>query len=411
MAEIKNVFAAFEETAMSFEEAQAKVKAETRVKTSYFRIDKDGDYCFRVLPIAPTMVDGAWTLDRKGYEYPLTSYLVGFPTDTKGKFNYVSIIDPRQVFGNVSDDPLSVYYRLAVAALGDDKQAIESLGNITSKGGAAIRPSFLHCAYVIDMDNEKDGIQMVQLNNAQYKDLETTKMLTWKDLLKDDKNAPCPVSSLKHGYNVSATKKTGEKPSVKFTLGRRESPVDEAIVNQLLEKERIPDVIYRYERYHYEATVAYLKVLDERYGFDFMDEKDGEFKNQELNDVLQQVRMSLPADDHSHFTNSATSDDDDDTDTPKTLEDLEEMVNNLPDDADKDDPEYKELVELLKGYIENNDLDVSVRRFDTPDSILEKILKAEGKGSTQDEEEENQAGEKNPDTEEPATRPARPRRQ
>lgn len=412
---------AFEETAMSYEEAQQKVKLESRVKTNYFRLDKDGEYTFRVLPLAPVQVDGKWVLDRKGYEYPLTSYMIGFPGETRGKFNYVSIIDPRQVFPNVDGDLFRTYYDLAVAELGDDKKAIESLGNVVSKGGAAITPSYLHCIYVIDQDEPNKGIQMLQLSNSQYQALETLKMSTWRDLLKDDPKTRCPLSDFREGYNVIATKDKSKKPPITFNLSRRAAPVDSSVAQELLDMERIPNVIYRYTRYHLEATVEYLKMLDERYDFDFMSEGDGgEFANDKINTVYQQIKMSLPSDDHSHFNkNNINGSDGDNTETDQiTLDTLKELVEKC-NDLEPTSDEYAAAKTTFENFIKANELNYTPRRYHNLADMLEAIEDelGESNGNKDDSDSDGQAKadidatDRNDDTNEPAARPARTRRQ
>ena len=411
---------AFEETAMSYEEAQQKVKAESRIKTNYFRLDKDGEYTFRVLPLAPVQVDGKWVLDRKGYEYPLTSYMIGFPGETRGKFNYVSIIDPRQVFPNIDGDLFRAYYDLAVAELGDDKKAIESLGNVVTKGGASITPSYLHCIYVIDQEEPTKGIQMLQLSNSQYQALETLKMSTWRDLLKDDPKTRCPISDFKEGYNVIANKDKSKKPPVSFNLSRRTAPVDASVAQELLDMERIPNVIYRYTRYHLEATIEYLKLLDERYDFNFMEEKDGEFANDKINTIYQQIKMSLPADDHSHFNKNSMGGDSEDAENSEiTLDSLKELVEKC-NDLDPSSDDYVAAKTTFENFIKANRLSYVPRRYhnlaDMLDAIMDEMEEDPGKDGKQEEEEQQKktdvdASDRNDDTNEPAARPARPRRQ
>lgn len=412
---------AFEETAMSYEEAQQKVKAESRIKTNYFRLDKDGEYTFRVLPLAPVQVDGKWVLDRKGYEYPLVSYMIGFPTETRGKFNYVSIIDPRQVYPNIDGDLFRAYYDLAVAELGDDKKAIESLGNVVTKGGAAITPSFLHCIYVIDQDEPTKGIQMLQLSNSQYQALETLKMSTWRDLLKDDPKTRCPLSDFKEGYNVIATKDKSKKPPVTFNLSRRAAPVDAGVAQELLDMERIPNVIYRYTRYHLEATVEYLKMLDERYDFDFMKEgDDGEFANEKINTIYQQIKMSLPSDDHSHFNkNNMGGSDSENAETDQiTLDTLRELVEKC-NDLEPASDEYVAAKTTFENFIKVNGLSYVPRRYHNLADMLEEIEDELGEGNSNkggndgdgQAKADIDATDRNDDTNEPAARPARTRRQ
>lgn len=418
--EALNVLDVFEEHAMSFEDAQDKVKSESRVKTNYYRFDKDGEYRFRVLPIAPTLVDGKYQLDRQGYEYPLTDYMLAFPTDNAKKPRYVTVIDPTQVFPNINEDLIKVYYELAVKELGDDKKGIEALGNISTKGGAALRPSYHRCIYVIDQENPNDGIQMLQLSNSQYRDLETLKMSTWKDLRKDDPKAPCPLTHFKEGYDVIVNKDSTQKPSVKFNLSRRPVAVDKKMLEALLDMERIPSVIYRYTRFHLEATVEYLKMIDERFGFDFMVMgDDGEFANDAINTAFQQIKMSLPADDHSHFSKNASSDNDEDGENgdKQTIADLEALVEKVGD-ADKSSEEYKNVKAALQDFIEANDIDFQVRRYmslqDIIDGIKDNMDKgADNGGKDKDDDNDSEGGgtDQNPDTAEPASRPARQRRQ
>ena len=59
-------FAANQET---YEEAIKKSAEESQSfsRVKHFRIDSPGTYTVRILPIAPTLVNGEYKLDRKGY--------------------------------------------------------------------------------------------------------------------------------------------------------------------------------------------------------------------------------------------------------------------------------------------------------------------------------------------------------
>ena len=404
---------------MTFEDAQAKVASESRSKTNYFRLTNDGDYRFRVLPIAPDLVEGKWVQDRKGYEYPLVDYMLMFTKEGQKKPSYVSVIDTTQVFPNVEKDLIKVYYDKAVAECGDDKKTIEALGNITSKGGAGLRPSFRRCMYVIDQENPND-IAMLQLSNAQYRDLETLKMSTWKELRSDDPKAVCPLTHPVHGYDVLATKKSSPKTTITFSLSRKEVPVSEKMLDTLINMDRIPTVIYRYTRFHLEATVAYLQDIDEKFGFNFMETGDnGEFVDKEINSAYQQIKLSLPADDHSHFDRNASNDDDDDVDNTektKTLAELEKLVDQYKDEQSGSE-KFQDVKEQLMDFIDANELDFQVRRFmsltDILDGIKDELEQKNPKADEvkADDDEAPEAADQNPDTAEPATRPARRRRQ
>ena len=271
-----DIFASTQET---FEEAKKKSSEESKSRATYLRIKNDGTYNIRILPLAPVVnAEGeVLPMERKGYEYPLRSLMLKIvepQTDSKGKpkINYVSVCNATHAFKDkLKSDLIDTYVNRVCEVHADDAALCKKLREGSFNGG--LRWDSKRCMYVIDVDNPGDGIQILQLSYAQYKDLEERKLNVWNKLNKGGKNVPCPISSISNAYPVEIIRKTENgKASYSFNIDTLSgiNALDEDACQKLLDKPRLPEVLYRYTRYHLEATIAYLTQLDEQHDIDMV---------------------------------------------------------------------------------------------------------------------------------------------
>lgn len=389
---LHDVFAASQET---FDDAKKKSAEESSKRASFFRFAKDGTYAIRILPLAPVQdQDGNFLpLERKGYEYPLRSLMLKIENDkklVKGKpsITYVTVCNAKYAFKKINADLIDTYVSVACEKYADDDKLCKKLREGSFSGG--LKWDSRRCMYIIDIDNPGDGIQILQLSYSQYKDLEERKLNLWGKLNKNGKMVPCPISSIDSAYPVEITRKTeNNKPAYSFNIDTvsDKDVLDEAILQQLIDMPRLPEQIYRYTRYHLEATIAYLSQLDEKFGIDVMSEE-------KIQDCIDQIKTLLPADDQSHFTLGEGKDDEVDGGSANDIDSLWARYDALcNDDLDDQTAEGQELRTDIMAFIEANDLNVKVTRKKTNEDILNEIedeLVAIAKEKDDEEEEEEE---------------------
>lgn len=411
-----DVFAASQET---FEDAKKKSKEESSKRASFFRFAKDGTYAIRILPLAPVQdQDGNFLpLERKGYEYPLRSLMLKIENPkkiVKGKpaITYVTVCNAKYAFKDgLSAGLIDTYVSMACEKYADDDKLCKKLREGSFSGG--LKWDSRRCMYVIDLDNPGDGIQILQLSYSQYKDLEERKLNLWGKLNKNGKMVPCPISSIDSAYPVEIIRKTeNNKPAYSFNIDTvsDKDVLEETILEQLIAMPRLPEQIYRYTRYHLEATVAYLEQLDEKFDIDVMSEE-------KVQNCIEQIKTLLPADDQSHFTLGEGKEDEADGATANDIDSLWARFDALSNDGfDDQTAEGQELRTDIMAYIEANDLNVKVTRKKTNEDILNEIedeLAAIPAHSDDEEEEEEKPAPASkrrptPDDEEDDAEPAQP---
>jgi len=388
-----DVFAASQET---FEDAKKKSSEESSKRASFFRFAKDGTYAIRILPLAPVQdQDGNFLpLERKGYEYPLRSLMLKIENDkklVKGKpsITYVTVCNAKYAFkDSINADLIDTYVTVACEKYADDEKLCKKLREGSFSGG--LKWDSRRCMYVIDLDHPEDGIQILQLSYSQYKDLEERKLNLWGKLNKNGAMVPCPISSIDSAYPVEIIRKSeNNKPTYSFNIDTvsGKDVLEEAILQQLIDMPRLPQQIYRYTRYHLEATVAYLEQLDEKFDIEVMD--DEKIKN-----CIEQIKTLLPADDQSHFTLGEGKEDEADGGSANDIDSLWVRYDALcNDDLDDQTAEGQELRTDIMAYIEANDLNVKVTRKKTNEDILNEIEDelAEISNDRNEEEEEKPA--------------------
>lgn len=399
----KSPFDLFAANQQTYEEAVEKTAEESQSfqKVKHFRLDSNGTYTVRILPLAPTQdKDGNWVLDRKGYEYPIKTRVLSLDNpkskSKKDKKIYVNVCQTK--YAGLETDLIDTYLQVAESKYGDDEKLMEKIRGTSFDNG--LKWNSQRMMYVIDLDKPSDGIQLLTLSYSQYKTLEDQKMEVWKELREGDLKTPCPISSIQAAYPVKIIRKqNGKKVEYSFTVNtvKRPQALTEDELKTLLATPRIPEAMYRYSRFHLEATIEFLKQYDAQMEMDVMSSK-------EIAEAIEKIKMELPADDKSHFSfdkkERKDGDNADGDDGEATIDTLWNRWEELKERGigDKSD-EGQELRDAIRDYIDSNELDVRVTRNKTNQDLLEAIEDAleRAKDGSSDTEEPEEAEEQEPE--------------
>lgn len=441
---IKNPYALFVENQETYEEAVKKSTDESQSfqRTKHFRMDSAGTYTVRILPLAPAeQPDGSYKLERKGYEYPVKTQVLKLdnprPTGKKDKQFFVNIC--HSSYAGLSVDLIDTYLQVAENKYGSDEKLMKKIKSSGFDGG--LKWNSQRAMYILDLDNREEGIHLLILSYSQYKDLEDRKLAIWKKLLEKNPKCLCPISSLEDAFPVEITRKEeNKKTTYTFNIDTISGaePLSEEEVSSLLETQRIPAAIYRYSRFHMEATIEFLKQYDAKMEMDVMSSK-------EITEAIEKIKMELHPDDKSHFSFDKKEHNSGDNEEPSDNE-LDSLWNlweklNERGIGDKSE-EGQDLRDAIREYIDANELNVRVTRGKTNEDLLNDIedaLEVAKDGSNNEDdntqndtkpedtslepepEEEpeptpapthtvRRRGEHNDDTNEPAANPVRERR-
>lgn len=375
---MQSPFNFFAENQETYEEAVQKSAEESQsfARVKHFRMDSAGTYSVRILPIAPNQQsNGTWKLDRKGYEYPIKTQVLRIDnpkaTGKNDKQFFVNVCQGK--FAGLSADLIDTYLKVAEERYGNDEKLMKKIKGSGFEGG--LKWNSQRCMYIFDYNKRGDGIQMLTLSYSQYKDLEERKLALWKKMLAKNPKLPCPISSINAAYPVEITRKEeNKKTSYTFNIDVI-SDIDELSeeeINALLQAPRIPDAIYRYNKFHLEATIEFLKQYDAKMEMDVMESK-------EIEEVIAKIKMELPADDKSHFSfdkkdrNNGESNEEEEDDG-NSIESLWKRWEELCERkiSDKSD-EGQELRDAIRNFIDDNELSVRVTRAKTNEDLLEEI--------------------------------------
>lgn len=380
----------------TYEEAYAKNVEESRSfqKIQHFRIDSAGTYTVRILPIAPDkQPDGTYIVTKKGYEYAIKTQVLKLDRpNAKSKKDAVTYVNVcHSSCANISVDLIDTYLQIAEDKYGDDEALIKKLRSNSFDGG--LKWNSQRCMYIYDMKKRAEGLQLLTLSYSQYKDLEERKLAVWKKLLDKKAGALCPISSPQNAYPVEIIRKEeNKKTTYSFNIDTLsgEDQLSTEELTALLNAPRLPEVIYRYSRYHLEATIEFLKQYDAKMELDIMNSK-------EIDTTIKQISMELPSDDKSHFSfdkKNAENNDNSDSGIDALWDKYDELVERKL--GDKSD-EGQELRDAIRNFIDENDLSVKVTRTKTNKDLLEAIEDAleNAKDNTPDEEEEGDEEEEN----------------
>lgn len=388
---IKSPLDLFADVQETYEEALQKSADESKsfTKTKHFRMDSVGTYSVRILPLAPTkQSDGAYKLDRKGYEYPTKTQLLKLtnpnPKSKKDQNFYVTVTHADYV--GLSVDLIDTYIQVAEEKYGDDEKLMKKINGSGFEGG--LKWSSQRAMYVFDTNKKDEGIQLLTLSYSQYKDLEDRKIAVWNKLRNKDPKTFCPISSIKGAYPVEISRKE-ENRKITYTFNvdvlANTMPLSEAELQSLLDTPRIPEVLYRYSRFHLEATIEFLKQYDEKNEMDVMSSKA-------ITEAIEKIKMELPADDKSHFSfDKKDHEDGEGSSEEATIDTLWKRWEDLNERGigDKSD-EGQELRDDIRAFIDDNDLHVRVVRGKSNQDLLEAIEDALEAVKSGDEDEEDE---------------------
>lgn len=401
---IKSPFDLFADVQETYEEALQKSADENKsfAKTKHFRMDSVGTYSVRILPLAPTkQPDGTYQLERKGYEYPTKTQLLKLVNpNAKNKKDQNFFVNVTQAnYVGLSVDLIDTYIQVAGEKYGDDEKLMKKINGSGFEGG--LKWSSQRAMYIYDTRKKDEGIQLLTLSYSQYKDLEDRKIAVWEKLRKKDAKAFCPISSIQGAYPVEITRKEeNKKTTYTFNIDTLEDtmPLDEAELQALLDAPRLPEILYRYSRFHLEATIEFLKQYDEKNEMDVMSSKA-------IAEAIEKIKMELPADDKSHFSfdkkerNGEGGNNEPEENTIDTLwkrwEDLNER--GIGDKSD----EGQELRDDIRAFIDDNELNVRVVRGKSNQDLLEAIEDALEAAKSGDANEDTDAQDEPTDEAEP----------
>ena len=164
----------------------------------------------------------------------------------------------------------------------------------------------------------------------------------------------------------------------------------------LLNAPRIPEVMYRYTRFHFEATLIYLKQCDEQFDLKVM-EMD------EMKEAIESLKAELPADDTSSFSFDKKGDDSDKDNANGviTIDSLFDMYDELQEKGLNDKTEEgQELRGKIREFIEQEKLEIRMTRTTTNAMLLDMIEEVLQGGTPQNEEPEAEPAKEPEETEE-----------
>ena len=369
----------FEQAEETFEQATARAAEEGKsfVKIPRFKMDKLGTYAIRVLPLCPDS-------NRKGYEFPIRQLLLKIdnPKDNK-KPIYVNVCQAKQA--GISVDLIDTYKTAAIDALkakGDEEGATKITEN---NFGGGLKWDYKHTMFIVDMSDKKREIQMLDLSHSQFKDLDDRKLKLWEKLLKKEPKHPCPISSIAKAFPVEIEKKKdGAKTAYSFNIdnvsGYEELTNDD--LKALLGAPRIDSILFRYTKYHLEATIEFLKQYDARMEINVMS------TSEEVKEAIEKIKAELPADDNSSFSfdrkEKGNGEAVEGEEASLTLDDLFNRYEDLKEEGKGDKTEEgQDLRSMIRQYIEEQGLSAKVRVSRTKTNVeildeIEKVLEEQG---------------------------------
>ena len=359
----------------SYETAQARAAEENKgfAKTEFFRMEKLGTYRLRGLPIAPNP-DG--TTDRNGYEYPIHQMLLELEKSSKSnKAQYAYVTVPRTTDAGYSVDLIDTYRRMAVSEAkdnGDEKMAEKIAGG---SFGGGLKFSYGHATYILDLDERAKGIQLLTLSHSQFKDLDERKFKLWQKKLAKNSSYPCPISSIANAYPVEIEKKKNNSKTEYAISIDNEADTDtlsKEELTALLNTPRIPEIIFRYSRYQFGATVEFLKQCDNKYNLNIMD-------SEEMKEAIEKLSSELSKEDTSEFTFDKRSKDakENAENSTVSIDSLFDKFEDLQEQGLGDKTEEgQELRGLIRAFIEQEHLSVRITRSTSNQELLDMIEEA-----------------------------------
>lgn len=373
-----SAFEAFAQTQLTYAEAEEKAKQEAGApRVERFRIGEDGEYSIRILPLAPVFDEDGKILpmDRKGYEYPVHQLFLAIEVPSKkgGKAKKINIPVIRTTAKEVgySVDLIDTYVKIAKEMYADDEDLIKLITGNSYSGG--LRWNYQHAMMILDVSSDKErskGPQLLQTSHSQYKDINAANMRLWKELREDGEQETCPISGFTDAYPVKIIRGSNNgKTEYTIEIGRKTLDIKESEAEKLLELPRIPEQIYRFTRYQFEAILTFLKQYDEKHDMEVCKEPD-------FIEAVEKLKGELPADDNSHFdlTGAASKDSGKDEMTIDSL--YQEYDAIVEQDLNEKSDEYQDLREKIRQFIEDKGLDVRISRTKNNQQLLQEIEEA-----------------------------------
>lgn len=371
---VDNLESLFLDSQETYQEAQTRTAEENKgfAKTEFFKLDKLGTYRLRILPAIPSP-DGS--TGRKSYEHPVHQMLLEIEKPSEGgKPQCVYVNTVRATDAAFPLDIIDTYRKAAVAAAretGDEKLA-EKIGGGSFGGG--LKFSYVHCMYVFDMNERSKGVQLLTLSHSQYKELDDRKFKLWQKKLGKNPGYPCPISSVKDAYPVEIEKKkNGQKTEYIISIDNESDPDGLSIeeLTTLMNTPRLPEVVIRYTRYQFGATIEFLKQCDVKYGLQVMD-------TDEMKEAIAQLEKAIPKTDTSSFSFDKRNKDvkENEESGALSLDMLFDRFDALQEQSLGDRTEEgQELRGMIRTFIEQEKLDIRVTRTTTNAALLEMIEK------------------------------------
>ncbi len=398
-------------TAVTYDAAVERVESEKqRPKVERYRMDKEGTYNVRIMPLAPYLTPEG-DIDEKrpirpSFEYPLRQMFLdikGKPKKAGGKPHIINIpvIRATQEGVGKSVDLIDTYRKLVNDLYGDDAALIKSINDTRFNHG--LRWDNQRVMYVIDLDAKDQPLLLWQASASQYHDFADRQVKLWAKLKKKNEDAEDPLAGFGTSYALEITKeKKNTKTEYSFTIDTtNDYELEDKDLEALFNAPRIPDVIYSYTRYQMEATIAFLKQYDEEHDIDIMNE-------QEMKDAIDKLKGEIDSSDQSHFDVNSI-DNDEEKDGKITIDSLNERYNAILDKGLEDDSdEGTELREDIRAFVEEQGLKIKLKHSMTTEDMLDAIEDAldnapKGRIAEEDDDEPEPDKEQEPEKEqEPA---------
>lgn len=375
--EIKSLKELFLKTRQNFEEAVEKRESEKiSTKIDRFRVSEDGEFEVRILPLAPILDENGQPSgeSKKGYEYPVQQQFLKIKLPAKegkkAKFVSIPVVRTTQKGVDYPVDIIDTYVKIAKEF--DDEVITKKISENSYSGG--LKWNYQHAMYVLDLNKNRKGPLLYTCSGAQYHALDEEKFSIWGQLHKNNvkRDDFCPLSDFYEGYDVTIkryeeSKQTKYKFSINAIAGP--DPLKEEELSALIKAPRIPDEIYRYTRYQFEATLEFLKQYDQMLEIAICEEQD--FK-----EAVEQLRDALPKDDTSHFNMSDAGKDKKGSNSSDeiTIDSLNAEYDAIEAAGlgEKSD-EYKELREKIAQFIQDNNLDIRISHSKKNGHLLDEI--------------------------------------
>ena len=140
----------------------------------------------------------------------------------------------------------------------------------------------------------------------------------------------------------------------------------------LLNTPRIPEIIFRYSRYQFGATVEFLKQCDNKYNLNIMD-------SEEMKEAIEKLSSELSKEDTSEFTFDKRSKDakENAENSTVSIDSLFDKFEDLQEQGLGDKTEEgQELRGLIRAFIEQEHLSVRITRSTSNQELLDMIEEA-----------------------------------